>query len=106
MSNSTHARSAPRLFRPDRGLVVSRRRTGRALEGVIQIPGSPLRLVVDLAQDAAGQWTGSAIFPDLGIKGTPLAEIAADSSRVAFEIKGVLGGPRITGSFTPDGKLE
>jgi len=38
-------------------------------EGVADIPGQPLRLVIDLDRDAQGRWAGSAILPGRGVKG-------------------------------------
>jgi hypothetical protein len=35
------------------------------------VPGAPLPLVVDLAQDEAGRWAGPIIVPTLGVKGAP-----------------------------------
>ncbi len=66
-------------------------------EGVVQIPGRELRLVIDLAQDAQGQWAGSAIAPDAAVKGAPLTDIAVRDTEVAFTIPGALGGPRLKG---------
>ena len=61
-------------------------------EGVVQIPGRELRLVVDLAP-AAGAWNGSIIFPDLDIKGASLANIVATQADVSFEVAKVLDTP-------------
>lgn len=38
-------------------------------EGVADVPGQPLRLVIDLDRDAQGRWAGSAILPGRGVKG-------------------------------------
>jgi hypothetical protein len=72
-------------------------------EGAVQIPGRDLRLVIDLALDSHGQWTGSAIVPGFGIKGAPLADIAVNDSAVSFAIKGALGEPKLKGRLTADG---
>jgi hypothetical protein len=66
-------------------------------EGAVQIPGRELRVVIDLAQDSRGQWTGSVIVPGFGIKGAPLTDIAVKESNVAFTIKGALGEPKFKG---------
>jgi hypothetical protein len=72
-------------------------------EGAVQIPGNPLRLVIDLAQDGQGQWAGSAIFPDLGIKGAPLIDISVHETEVSFTVKDALAGPKLRGHLAPDG---
>ena len=66
-------------------------------EGTVQIPGRELRVVIDLAQDKNGQWTGSVIVPGFGIKGAPLTDITVKESEVAFTIKGALGDPKFKG---------
>jgi hypothetical protein len=60
-------------------------------------------MVVDLAQDGAGRWIGSAILPNLGVKGAPLSEISVSDSAVSFSVKGVLGDLKVKGNLTPDG---
>jgi len=62
-------------------------------EGRIEIPGRETPVVVDLAQDAAGAWTGSIILPGLGVKGAPLANVAASRDEVAFDLGNVLSTP-------------
>ncbi len=62
-------------------------------EGSAQIPGRELPLVVDLAQDNAGAWSGSIILTGVGIKGAPLAHIAVSGSDIAFDIANALGSP-------------
>ena len=66
-------------------------------EGTVQIPGRELTVVIDLAQDSHGQWTGSVIVPGFGIKGAPLTDIIVKESEVAFTIKGALGDPKFKG---------
>jgi len=60
-------------------------------EGPVRIPGRDLELVVDLAQDGAGVWTGSIIVPGLGIKGEPLTKLAVTGKDVVFEVGSTLG---------------
>ncbi|MBZ5595511.1 MAG: hypothetical protein LAP39_24975 [Acidobacteriia bacterium] len=74
-------------------------------EGTVQIPGREMRVVIDLAQDSQGRWTGSAVVPGFGIKGTPLADIVINESEVAFTIKGALGDPKFKGRLTGSGAL-
>jgi hypothetical protein len=46
-------------------------------------------LVIDLAQDDRGRWSGSAILPGFGVKGAALKDVVAGDSSVAFAIAGV-----------------
>ena len=62
-------------------------------EGAIQIPGRELQLVVDLAQDSAGGWTGSIIIPSLGIKGAPLSNFVVTDTDLTFNIGNSLSSP-------------
>ena len=74
-------------------------------EGSVQIPGRELRVVIDLAQDSQGQWTGSAIVPGFGIKGAALTDITVKDSEVAFTIKGALGDPKFKGRLAANNTL-
>jgi len=75
-------------------------------EGIVRIPGKELRLVLDLAQDSGGRWTGSVIVPERGIKGAPLSDISVHDSDIAATVPGVLGDPRIVARLAADGTLE
>ena len=55
-------------------------------EGRIAIPGNEVHVVIDLARDKAGVWTGSIIMQGLGIKGAPLANLAVNEGDIAFDI--------------------
>lgn len=70
-------------------------------EGAVHIPGLDVPLVIDLAPDSTGQWTGSATLPGFGIKGAPLAGLTVTDSGIAFSLKGALGDPRFTAHLTP-----
>lgn len=59
-------------------------------EGKIQVLEEELILVVDLAQDNAGAWTGSITLPGLNIKGATLTEIAVTGSELNLAIKSAL----------------
>jgi len=80
-------------------------------EGTVQIPGRELVLIVDLAKDAGGDsWQGSVTVPELGLKGTPLSDIAVKPSDVAFAIKNALadqhtGPAKFEAHFNGEGKL-
>jgi len=58
-------------------------------QGVIDIPGRPVAVTVDLSRDA-NAWTGSVTMTGLGIKGAPLGDIAVGDNDVKFRIQGVL----------------
>jgi hypothetical protein len=60
-------------------------------EGSAQLPGTQLRLIVDLSKDNGKDWVGSIIIPGLSVKGAPLADIAVSDSEVVFTIKDALG---------------
>jgi len=69
-------------------------------EGEVQLPGAPMKLIVDLAQDETSTWAGSAIVPGLGVKGAALGDIVVTDSGVAFALAGALhasadGPPRV-----------
>ena len=79
-------------------------------EGVADIPGNPLRLVVDLDQRANGRWDGSVILPDRGVKGAPLDELAVSGCDVRFGLAAAFAGgggtqPRVALACQPDGSL-
>jgi hypothetical protein len=79
-------------------------------EGFAQIPGSELRLIVDLSQDNGQEWTGSIIIPGFGVKGAPLIDRKARGGDLVFAIKGALGNERngqaeLQAHLTADGHL-
>jgi hypothetical protein len=74
-------------------------------EGTVQIPGTELRLVIDLAQNSEGNWIGSAIVPGFGVKGAALTDLVVSGSEVAFGIKGALGDPTVKGHLDANGAL-
>jgi hypothetical protein len=64
-------------------------------EGVAQIPGQELRLIVDLADEGGKRWAGSIIIPGFGVKGAPLVDLHVSGGDVDFAIKGALGNERV-----------
>jgi hypothetical protein len=79
-------------------------------EGVAQIPGHELRLVVDLSDEGGKDWTGSIIVPGFGVKGAPLVDLHVRGGDLDFAIKGALGNERagraeIKAHLTADGHL-
>jgi len=79
-------------------------------EGVIQTPGAPVAVVLDLEKAGDGKWAGSAIFPAFGVKGAPLKDLSIDGSSIVFAVKDAMGTPKITaqlgGDRTLSGKYE
>jgi len=62
-------------------------------EGRVEIPGTGLPLVIDLARTSAGAWTGSIVIPGLGIKGAPLSNLVVSDDQVSFDLGNILGTP-------------
>lgn len=56
-------------------------------EGPVQIPGRELQLVVDLAPQEGGTWTGSVVIPGFDVKGAPLADVTVKTADASFAIK-------------------
>lgn len=67
-------------------------------EGEIEIPGTALQVMVDLAagEDA---WKGTIDIPMQGAKGLALEAVTVDGNRVGFVIKGIPGTPTFDGTF-------
>jgi hypothetical protein len=79
-------------------------------EGVAQIPGNDLRLIVDLSDEGGKGWTGSIIVPGFGVKGAELTDLHVRGGDLAFAIKGALGNARagraeLQAHLTADGHL-
>ncbi|HSP44648.1 MAG TPA: hypothetical protein VLO30_01520 [Chthoniobacterales bacterium] len=79
-------------------------------EGVAQIPGCELKLIVDLSDESGKSWIGSIIVQGFGIKGAPLVDLVVRSGDLTFAIKGALGNERagraeLNAHLTADGKL-
>ena len=73
-------------------------------EGAIDIPGSPLGVIVKLAQEGedGAAWTGTVDIPAQGAIGLPLEAISVDGSQVAFAIAGIPGAPTFDGDVEGD----
>ena len=79
-------------------------------EGVAQIPGQELRLIVDLSQEEGKGWIGSIIVPGFAVKGAQLVDLHARGEDLAFAINGALGNERagkaeLKAHLTGDGHL-
>jgi hypothetical protein len=65
-------------------------------EGTIRVPGTPLAVVIDMAQ-SGGQWIGSATLPGIA-KGSRLTGLVVRGLAVSFTLKGTLGDPKFSGT--------
>ena len=79
-------------------------------EGVAQIPGNEVRLIVDLSDEGGKGWTGSIIVPGFDIKGAELVDLHVRGGDLDFAIKGALGNERsgraeLKAHLTGDGHL-
>jgi hypothetical protein len=79
-------------------------------EGAVDIPGAPMRLVVDLARDDQGAWMGSVILPGRGVKGAALDGLVVSGGHVAFGLAAAFTGgakqaPQVALDGRPDGAL-
>ena len=80
-------------------------------EGLAQIPGRELTLIVDLAQSDDGQWNGALTIPGLNVKNAALTEIAINATDVSFAVRNALSattveGPKIQARFASDVTLS
>ncbi|MDH3404038.1 MAG: alpha/beta hydrolase [Acidobacteriota bacterium] len=66
-------------------------------EGEIELPGSPLQVMLDFAA-ADGGWRGTIDIPAQAAFGLPLEGVAVDGERVRFTISGVPGTPTFDGA--------
>ena len=83
---------------------------GGRWEGDAEVPGAPLRIVVDLARGAGGGWIGSVILPGRGVKGATLGAIAVDDGGVQFDLGAAFIGtggdpPRVSARWDGDTTL-
>jgi hypothetical protein len=79
-------------------------------EGVAQIPGQELRLIVDLSDEGGKGWVASIIVPGFAIKGAELVDQHVRGGDFVFAIKGALGNERagraeLQAHVTADGHL-
>ena len=62
-------------------------------EGVAQIPGAPMRLIVDIDRDTARRWIGSVIVPGHGVKGAPIFALQAGDTGVRLDLVAAFRSP-------------
>ncbi len=72
-------------------------------KGQIEIPQTPLGVVVNLVQNEDGSWAGTIDIPMQGAVGLPLRNISVEDSNVSFTIEGPPGNPTFNGTLSPDG---
>jgi len=72
-------------------------------EGPIQVPGTELKVLVDLKAGAAGGLEGTIDIPAQGAKGLPLEAVETKDRAVSFAIRGIPGQPTFKGTLSPDG---
>lgn len=73
-------------------------------EGSIQLPGTELAVIVDLAAAEDGSLSGDIDIPLQGAKDLALSGITVDGDRVEFAIAGIPGDPRFAGTLVEDGR--
>ena len=73
-------------------------------EGSIRVPSMELRVLVDLARNASGQWIGDIDIPQQATKDLPLKGISVAGSTVSFELTAGPGEPKFQGKLSDDGQ--
>jgi hypothetical protein len=71
-------------------------------EGSIAVPSMEIKVVIDLALDAGGQWIGDIDMPDRKVMELPLKGITVNGSAVSFELPGP-SVPKFQGKLSEDG---
>lgn len=76
-------------------------------EGIIEVPGTELEVLIDFSQKQDGSWEGQISIPAQNAKNLPLGGIDLKGNEVTFAITGVPGEPTFRGSISGDGaKIE
>lgn len=71
-------------------------------EGTIQVPGTPLSIMVDIAE-TDGKLSGTVSIPQQGAKDLPLVNVSVNGQEVAFAMAGVPGEPKFRGTLADGG---
>jgi len=79
-------------------------------EGVADVPGQPLRLVIDLDRAGQGRWAASATLPGRGVKGAAADGLAVADCDVRLGLAAAFPGgdtlqPKLALACQPDGGL-
>lgn len=72
-------------------------------EGVIAAPGKDVKIEIDLMKKD-GKLAGTFGTPEQNESGFPLSNVAAQGTKVSFELKGASGGGTFQGTLGADGK--
>lgn len=73
-------------------------------EGAVEVQGTALEIVVDVARDAKGMWKGAISIPSQNLKDYPLSNLKVDGASLSFEMAGAQGLPTFKGKLAADGK--
>ena len=74
-------------------------------EGVIQIPGSEMKIQVTLEGGGAA-WTGRISIPPQGAKDLALGDVKVTGDAVSFVMPGIPGEPKFSGKLGKAGRIE
>jgi hypothetical protein len=72
-------------------------------EGALKAPGQDVAIIVNLAQNAKGEWIGSMLSPQQGAQDMPLGGISVQGTAVRFSMAGVPGAPVFEAKLNADG---
>ncbi|HKO94848.1 MAG TPA: hypothetical protein VJU61_27030, partial [Polyangiaceae bacterium] len=70
--------------------------------GTLQLPGAPLRLVLNAERGENGAWTGTLDSPDQSALGIPITSLSVTGNRV--EVRVDPGGIQYSGQVSADGQ--
>lgn len=74
-------------------------------EGAISVPGSELKIQVELSRDEKGVPVAKVDFPQKAAFGVPTADLAAGpDGNISFKLAGVPGDPTFSGALGADGQ--
>ena len=72
-------------------------------EGTLQVPNMEMKVEIDLARNAKGQFAGTFGQPSQGVKGLPLSSVAVETRTVRFVVKGGPEEAAFAGTLSGDG---
>ncbi len=75
-----------------------------AWKGILDIPGSALKIVFNISENEKGKLSGTPDSPDQGAKGIALGDVYYANELVHIEIPDI--GGEYTGSFTGENTIE
>lgn len=76
-----------------------------AWEGAIELPGSALKVLLDLSRDK-GAWAGKLSIPQQGAKDLAVAGLKVEGGAVAFTLPGIPGTPAFAGELDATGEIR